>query len=60
MMPAPAIPPAIAFKRQHVGGDSIEEPAIVADHHGAAGELQQHFFVRAQRIDVEIGRGRRR
>ena len=26
---------AVAFERQDVGGDAVEEPAIVADHHGA-------------------------
>jgi hypothetical protein len=37
-----------------VGGDAIEEPPIVADDHGAARIGEQHFFERAQRIDVEI------
>lgn len=28
----------IAFKGENVRGDSIQEPAIVADNHGAPGE----------------------
>src|SRR6185503_9926467 len=30
----------VALEREHVRGDTIEEPAIVADHHGAARELE--------------------
>src|SRR6516162_6703903 len=45
---------AVAFERKHVRRDPIEEPAIVADHDGAAGEIDQRFFERAQRVDVEI------
>ena len=29
---------AVALEGQHVGGDAVEEPAVVADHDGAAGE----------------------
>ena len=45
---------AVALERQHVRRDPIQEPAIVADDHGTAGEVQQRLFERAQRIDVEI------
>ena len=45
---------AVAFEREHVRRDAIEEPAIVADDDGAAGEVQQRLFERAQRVDVEI------
>ena len=45
---------AVAFERKHVRGDAIEEPAIVADDDGAAGEGQQGLFERAQRIHVEV------
>src|SRR5262249_34372353 len=33
---------------------AIEEPAIVADDDRAAGELEQRFLERSQRVDVEI------
>ena len=45
---------AVAFEGEDVGGDAVEEPAVVADDHGAAGEILQRLFQRAQRIDVEI------
>src|SRR6185503_2417176 len=44
----------IAFEREDVGGDAIEEPAIVRDHHRAAGEVEQRVLERAQRVDVEV------
>ena len=45
---------AVALERQDVGGDAVEEEAIVADDHGAAGEILQRCFERGQRLDVEI------
>src|SRR6266481_2404644 len=45
---------AVAFECQDVGGDAVEEPAVVADDHGAAGEILQRLFESAQCIDVEI------
>ena len=45
---------AVDFERQNVGGDAVEEPAIMADDHGAAGELFQRRFQRSQRIDIQI------
>ena len=45
---------AVALERQDMGGDAVEEPAVVADDDGAAGEILQRLFQRAQRIDVEI------
>src|SRR5258708_4122737 len=45
---------AVAFEGQNVGRDAVEEPAIVADDDGAAGEILQRLFERAQRIDVEV------
>ena len=45
---------AVAFEGEDVGGDAVEEPAIVRDHDGAAGELQQRVLERAQRVDVEV------
>ena len=45
---------AVAFEGQDVRGDAVEEPAVMADDDGAAGEILQRLFQRAQRIDVEI------
>src|SRR5262245_6022675 len=45
---------ALALEGKDVGRDAVKEPAIVADDHGAAGEVLQRLFQRAQRIDVEI------
>ena len=33
---------------------AVEEPAIVRDHHGAAGERFEPGFERTQRVDVEV------
>src|SRR5215212_8226426 len=45
---------AVAFEREDMRRDAIEEPAIVADHDRAAGVIEQRFFERAQRVDVEV------
>ena len=45
---------AVALEGEHVGGDAVEEPAVVADDDGATGKILQRLFQRAQRIDVEI------
>src|SRR6202166_4517333 len=45
---------AVAFESQHVGGDAVEKEAVVADDDGAAGEIEQRLFERAQRVDVEV------
>src|SRR6266403_1821977 len=45
---------AVAFECQDVGGDAVEEPAVVADSHDATGEILQRLFESAQCIDVEI------
>ena len=45
---------AVALERQDVGRDAVEEPAIVRDHHDAAGESEQGILERAQRVDVEV------
>src|SRR5262249_33512049 len=47
---------ALVLEREDVGGDAVEEPAVVRDDHRAAGELEQRFFERAQRLDVEVVR----
>src|SRR4029453_1095331 len=33
--------PAVALEGEHVGGDPVQEPAVVADHDRAAGEVEQ-------------------
>src|SRR5215510_8682484 len=45
---------AFALEGEDVGGDAVEEPAIVADDHGAASEILQRLLQRAQRVDVEV------
>src|SRR6478672_4211309 len=45
---------AVALECQHVRRDAIEEPAVVADHDGAAAEVEQRLLERAERVDVEI------
>src|SRR5918993_1770681 len=47
---------AVALEGEHVRGDAVEEPAVVADHHRAPGEVQERLFERAQGVDVEIVR----
>src|SRR5262249_16866822 len=44
----------VALEGEHVRGDTVEEPAVVADHHRAAREFDKRVFERAQRVDVEI------
>src|SRR6516162_7368069 len=45
---------AVAFEGEDVGGYAVKEPAVVADDHGAAGEIFKRLLERAQRVDVEI------
>ena len=45
---------AVAFERQDVGGDAVQEPAVMGDDHRAAREVHEGFFERAQGIDVEV------
>src|SRR2546422_9903574 len=45
---------AVPLERQDVRGDTVEEPAVVADHDGAPGELQERLLERPQRIHVEV------
>src|SRR3984957_18033603 len=45
---------AVAFEGQHVGGDAVQKEAVVAYDDGAAGEVEQRLFERAQRVDVEV------
>src|SRR6266849_9345286 len=45
---------ALALEGEHVGGDAVEEPAVVADDDGAAGKILQRLLERAQGVDVEV------
>ena len=45
---------ALPFEREHVGGDAVEEPAVVADDHGAAGVILERLLEGAEGLDVEI------
>src|SRR5215213_2189411 len=44
----------LALEREHVRRYTVKEPAIVADHHDTAGELQQSLFEGAECVDVEV------
>ena len=46
----------VALEREDVRRDPVEEPAVVRDHDGAAGEVEQRLLERAQRVDVEVVR----
>src|SRR5690349_25178226 len=37
-----------------MGGDAVEEPAVVADNDRAAGEILERLLERAQGADVEV------
>src|SRR6185436_20542465 len=47
---------ALALECEHVCGDAVQEPAIVADHDGTAGEADERLLERAERVDVEVVR----
>jgi len=49
-------PLRIAFAGQDVGGDTVEEPAVVGGDQHAAGEFQQGVFECAQGFHVEVVR----
>src|SRR5205085_8795452 len=44
----------IAFEREDVRRDAIEEPAVVRDDDRAAGEVLERLFERAHRVHIEI------
>ena len=50
-------PLAIALGGEDVGTDAVEEPAVVADDHDAAGKFEQRVFQRAQGFHVQVVRG---
>ena len=47
----------VALEHQQVRRDAVEEPAVMADDHRAAGEALERVLERAQRVDVEVVRG---
>ena len=44
----------IALEGKDVGTDAVEEPTVVADDHGTAGESLQAFFQGTKGVDVDI------
>ena len=44
----------LAFKCEDVGADAVEEEAVVADDHGAAGEVDKGVLQGAEGFDVEV------
>jgi len=47
---------AVAFERQHVGADAVQEIAVVAHHQHGAGERDQRLLQHAQRRQIQIVR----
>ena len=45
---------AVAFHHQQVRADAVEEEAVVADDHGAAGEVDQRLLQHPHRGHVEV------
>ena len=45
---------AVALEGEHVGGDAVEEPPVVADDDSAAGKILQCFFQGAHGVDVQV------
>ena len=45
---------AVTFEGKDVRRETIEEEAVVADDHGATGEIFDRFLERTQRFDVEV------
>lgn len=44
----------VAFEGEDVGGNSVEEPAIVADDNGASAKVDEAFFEGAEGANVEV------
>ena len=45
---------AVALERKYVRRQAVKEEAVVADDHGAAGEIFDRFLERAKSLEVEI------
>src|SRR5215204_7020586 len=46
----------VALEGEDVRGDAVEEPAVVADDDGAAGEVFERLLERAHGVHVEVVR----
>src|SRR4029079_1285013 len=44
----------VALEREDMRCEAVEEEAVVADDHRAAGEILDRFLERAQGLDVEV------
>ncbi len=44
----------VAFEGEDVGGNAVEEPAVVGDDHYAAAEVGDTFFEGSESGDVEV------
>src|SRR4051794_23438762 len=44
----------VTLEGEDVCGDAVEEPAVVRDDHGAAGERKERLLERAERVHVEV------
>src|SRR5438132_12505120 len=45
---------AVSLEGEDMCGDTVKEPAVVADDDGAAAEIQEGILQSAERLDVEI------
>ena len=45
---------AIAFKCKDMGANTVEEPAVVANHHSTACKRFQTFLKRTERVHVDV------
>src|SRR5262245_27577579 len=44
----------LSFERENVRRDSVEEPAVVRDHHRTSRKVQQRVLERAKCVDIEV------
>ena len=45
---------ALTFKGQNMGGDAIEEPPVMADHHHGARKVFEGLLQRPQGIHIQV------
>ena len=45
---------AVSFEEEEVCANAVEEEAVMADDHRAAGKAFERFFERAQGVDIQI------
>src|SRR3990170_7903393 len=46
--------PALTLKRKHMGGDTVEEPAVMADDYGTACKILQRLFKCTHGVYVQV------